>query len=90
MEFIICFRPCVKLIGQGIDSDALHACMRLLLRLTCAHPLAALFAHLGGVRSLLALKQIDGFAGFSSLATLLIRHTIEDANTLQYTMEKVG
>lgn len=51
-------------------------------------PTRCTVSHSGGVRLLLQLKQTHGFVGFSSLATLLIRHTIEDPNTLQYTMEK--
>ena len=35
------------------------------------------------------LTQASSFSGFSSLATLLIRHVMEDPVTLRQTMEKV-
>ncbi len=48
-----------------------------------------LFTQLGGVKMLLKLTQASNFTGFSSLATLLIRHVMEDPVTLRHTMEKV-
>ena len=38
---------------------------------------------------LLKLNQVSGFSGFESLATLLIRHILEDPATLKHTIEKV-
>merc|ERR1719266_2985969 len=80
---------CVSLMGLSVDADALNAILRLLLRLTQDFEQAVVFAQLGGVKMLLDLTQASSFSGFSSLATLLIRHVMEDPVTLRQTMEKV-
>lgn len=80
---------CVSLMGLSVDADALNAILRLLLRLTQDFDQAVIFAQLGGVKMLLDLTQASTFSGFSSLATLLIRHVMEDPVTLRQTMEKV-
>lgn len=82
-------RVCVGLIGVPVEPDTLHAVMRLCLRLTRNHTYAVTFAELGGLRLLLNLTQESAFTGFTSLATLLIRHILEEPNTLRHTMEKV-
>ena len=33
--------------------------------------------------------QMSSFTGFSSLASLLVRHVLEDGETLRHTLEKV-
>ncbi len=82
-------RASVTMMGLSVDSDALNAILRLLLRLTQNFEQAVVFAQLGGVKMLLDLTQASSFSGFSSLATLLIRHVMEDEVTLRQTMEKV-
>ncbi|XP_015788441.1 E3 ubiquitin-protein ligase HUWE1 isoform X3 [Tetranychus urticae] len=82
-------RACTGFIGIPVDPDTLHAVMRLVLRLTRNYEQAAIFEELGGVRSILSLTQSSAFTGFTSLATLIIRHVMEDPNTLRYTMERV-
>ena len=82
-------KSCVTLIGLPVDADALNAVLRLCLRLTQDFQLATDFASFGGVRMLLQLTQVSGFSGFESLATLLIRHILEDPFTLRHTIEKV-
>ena len=79
----------VGLINIPVEADTLHAVMRLSLRLTRNYEIAALFAELGGVRAILQLTQVSAFTGFTSLATLIIRHVLEEPNTLKQTMEKV-
>jgi E3 ubiquitin-protein ligase HUWE1 len=79
----------VALMGLSVDADALNAVLRLLLRLTQDFDQAVTFAEMGGVKMLLDLTQASSFSGFSSLATLLIRHVMEDPVTLRQTMEKV-
>ncbi|KAF0312883.1 E3 ubiquitin-protein ligase HUWE1 [Amphibalanus amphitrite] len=81
---------CVGLLAAGVDADTLQAVLRLCLRLTRQHSLAVRFAELGGIRHLLALRQASSFAGLNTLATFLVRHTMEDSATLRFTMEKVG
>ncbi|XP_066283508.1 E3 ubiquitin-protein ligase HUWE1-like [Branchiostoma lanceolatum] len=82
-------RACVGLVGIPVDPDTLHAVMRLCLRCTREHQHALQFADLGGTKLLLDLKQSSAFTGFNGLATLLIRHVLEEPNTLRHTMEKV-
>ena len=71
-------RAAVGLIAVPVEPDALNAILRLCLRLTRTFHEAALFAELGGIKLLLALTQASSFAGFSSLASLLVRHVLED------------
>ncbi len=80
---------CVGLIGIPVDRDALNAVLRLCLRLTQDFEQATLFTKLGGVKMLLGLNQSSNFNGFASLATLLVRHVMEDPATIRFTMEKV-
>lgn len=83
------FRCSVALLSVSIDADAVHAVLRLLLRMTRRHKFAELFAHVGGVRALLDLGQQQNFQGFFSLTALLLRHILDNDYTLKYTMEKV-
>lgn len=82
-------RSCVGFISVPVEADTLHAVMRLCLRLTRNYDLASSFADLGGVRAILSLTQKSAFAGFNSLASLIIRHILEEPVTLKQTMEKV-
>ena len=79
----------VALIAIPVNPDTLHALMRLMLRLTLEYEYAAQFATLGGTKHLLQLRQSSGFQGFTSLATLLFRHVLEEPSTLRHTLEKV-
>ena len=72
-----------------MDADTLHATLRLTLRLTREHRYAMIFAELGGPRLMLNLTQASAFQGFTSLATLILRHILEEPSTLAHTMEKV-
>ena len=80
---------CVGLLSIPADPDTLHAAMRLCLRLTRHYQHAESFAKLNGVKLLLNLSQSSAFSGFLTLATLLLRHLVEEPETLQHTMEKV-
>lgn len=82
-------RACVKLLAIPVDRDALHALMKVCLRLTRDYKNAAVFAREGGVQLLLDMTQASSFIGSVSLSTLLIRHTIEEERTLRLAMEKV-
>ena len=46
------------------------------------------FVEQGGARALLLLTQDSAVAGFATLATLLLRHVLEDEENLKHTMEK--
>ena len=86
--FLFC-RSSVGLIGIPADADTLHAVMRLCLRLTREQQFAQQFAELGGPKLLLQLTHASGFQGFTSLATLLFRHVLEEPRTLRHCFEKV-
>lgn len=86
----VLFRSSVGLIGKPVAADCLHACLRLVLRLTRDHHLACMFAELGGTRVILELTQASGFQGFTSLATHIFRHVIEEPTALRQTIEKVS
>ncbi len=83
-------RCSVYLIGLPVDPDTLHALLRLVLRLTREHQFAMTFAELGGTRLLLGLTQLSAFQGFTSLATLILRHILEEPNTMKLTLQKVS
>lgn len=82
---------CVRLMSPNIliDRDSLHALMKLCVRLTTKYDNAEVFAREGGIKLLLQMKQTSGYIGFSTLANLLIRHTLEEPRTLAMAMEKV-
>ncbi|XP_048511685.1 E3 ubiquitin-protein ligase HUWE1 isoform X4 [Athalia rosae] len=82
-------RACVKLLAIPVDRDALHALMKVCLRLTRDFKNAEVFAREGGVKLLLDMTQGSSFIGCISLSTLLIRHTLEEPRTLCLAMEKV-
>lgn len=82
-------RACVGFMKLGIEPDTLHALMRLCLRITKEWHHACLFASLGGVRTILTLNESSSFWGFQSFAALLMRHVLEEPNTLRHTMKKV-
>lgn len=82
---------CVRLMSPKIcvDRDSLHALMMLCVRLTTKYENAEVFAREGGIKLLLEMKQSGGYLRASTLATLLIRHTLEEPRTLAMAMEKV-
>lgn len=81
---------CVQLMAhQQLDRDTLHKMMRVLVRLTKNYALAEVFERFGGVDVLLNMKQNSGFIGFTTLATLLIRHLIEEPKTLSLAIQNV-
>lgn len=83
-------RACVGLLSLPVEPDTLHGVLRLSLRLTRCHEAAQAFAALGGPRLLLGLTQASAFAGFASLASLLVRHVVEEPPTLAHAMDKVA
>lgn len=79
----------MKLLAIPVDRDALHALMKVCLRLTRDYKNAEVFAREGGVKLLLEMTQMSSFTGCINLSTLLIRHTLEEPRTLRLAMEKV-
>lgn len=82
-------KTCVGFIQLPIDIHSLQAVMRLTFRLTRDYERAVMFAQRGGVRALQNLSESSQFTGFVSLATLIIRHVLEEPPVLSQTMEKV-
>ena len=81
---------CVQLMAhQQLDRDTLHAIMRVVVRLTKDYKMAEVFARFGGIDVLLNMKQSSGYIGFTTLATLLIRHVIEEPKTLSLAIQNV-
>lgn len=85
----ICYSACVKFLAIPVDRDALHAVLKVCLRLTRDYRNAEVFAREGGVKLLLEMTQMCSFTGCINLCTLLIRHTLEEPRTLRLAMEKV-
>ncbi|KAK5639592.1 hypothetical protein RI129_012084 [Pyrocoelia pectoralis] len=79
----------VRMLHYPIEKDLVHAIMRLCLRLTRDYDTAKTFANGGGIRALLRMRQTSSFNGYSSLATILIRHSLEEPQTLAHSLEKV-
>lgn len=88
MEPLFC-RCCTRLISIPVSPNTLQAVLKLCLRLTQEHKYAVQFVEQGGARALLLLTQDSAVAGFATLATLLLRHVLEDEENLKHTMEKV-
>ncbi|KAH8032153.1 hypothetical protein HPB51_023297 [Rhipicephalus microplus] len=88
-QMFVC-RACVGLLSIPVEPDTLHGVLRLSLRLTRCHEAAQAFAALGGPRLLLGLTQASAFSGFASLASLLVRHVVEEPPTLAHAMDKVA
>ena len=82
-------RACVRLMAIPVDRDALHAAMKVCLRLTRDYENAGIFVREGGVKLLLEMSQASSFIGCITLSTLLIRHALEEPCTLRLAMEKV-
>ncbi|CAH0561864.1 unnamed protein product [Brassicogethes aeneus] len=80
---------CVKLMHLQIEKDLLHSVLQICVRLTRDFENAKEFVKLGGVKCLLKMRQTCDFGGFGILATILIRHSLEEPNTLSFAMEKV-
>lgn len=80
---------CVDLISVPVECETLHAVLRLCLRCTRLHEMANVFVNCGGVDRLLALSQASAFTGFTSICTLIIRHILEDEQTLKHSMSRV-
>jgi E3 ubiquitin-protein ligase HUWE1 len=80
----------ISLKHEKLSDDLLNALMRLLVRLTRKHSLAVHFADLGGIPYLLESTKSRGrsFAGQKPLLVIILRHIIEDYDTLKYSMER--
>ncbi|KFD50140.1 hypothetical protein M513_08979 [Trichuris suis] len=79
---------CCDLLCPQTESDCLQAVLRLCLRFTRNHSLAAVFVSSGGVEKLLELRASQFFAELTIIVSLIVRHLLEDAPVLDHLMEK--
>ncbi|TYH65157.1 hypothetical protein ES332_D06G037000v1 [Gossypium tomentosum] len=75
---------CIK---SQFPSETMHAVLQLCSTLTRTHSVAVCFLDGGGVSSLLSLPTSSLFPGFDNVAATIIRHVLEDPQTLQQAME---
>ncbi|XP_010520834.1 PREDICTED: E3 ubiquitin-protein ligase UPL2-like [Tarenaya hassleriana] len=74
-------------IRNQLPSETMHAVLQLCSTLTRTHSMAVYFLDFGGVRSLLSLPSNSLFPGYDCVAASIIRHVLEDPQTLQQVME---
>ncbi|XP_022131797.1 E3 ubiquitin-protein ligase UPL2-like isoform X2 [Momordica charantia] len=75
---------CIK---KRLPCETMHAVLQLCSSLTRSHSVAVSFLDAGGLTSLLSLPTSSLFPGFDSIASTIIRHILEDPQTLQQAME---
>ncbi|XP_058209928.1 E3 ubiquitin-protein ligase UPL1-like isoform X2 [Rhododendron vialii] len=75
------------LISQHVPAVVMQAVLQLCARLTKTHALALLFLEKGGLVALFSLPRSCFFPGYDTLASAIIRHLLEDPQTLQTAME---
>ncbi|KAF2299815.1 hypothetical protein GH714_003600 [Hevea brasiliensis] len=75
---------CIK---NQLPSETMHAVLQLCSSLTRKHSIAVCFLEAEGVSSLLNLPTSSLFPGFDNIAATIIRHVLEDPQTLQQAME---
>ncbi|OIW04324.1 hypothetical protein TanjilG_32516 [Lupinus angustifolius] len=75
---------CMK---NQLSSDTMHAVLLLCSNLTRNHSVALTFLDAGGLSLLLSLPTSSLFPGFDNVAASIVRHVLEDPQTLQQAME---
>ncbi|XP_057982343.1 E3 ubiquitin-protein ligase UPL1-like isoform X2 [Malania oleifera] len=75
------------LIKQHVPAVVMQAVLQLCARLTKTHALAVEFLENGGMTALFNLPRSCFFPGYDTLASAIIRHLLEDPQTLQTAME---
>ncbi|KAL6580388.1 hypothetical protein OROMI_008412 [Orobanche minor] len=74
-------------IRKQLPSETMHEVLQICSTLTRNHSAAVSFLDAGGLHLILSLPACSLFAGFDSIVAVIIRHTLEDPQTLQQTME---
>ncbi|KAG6644475.1 E3 ubiquitin-protein ligase UPL2-like isoform X1 [Carya illinoinensis] len=74
-------------IRNQLPAETMHAVLQLCSTLTRTHSVAISFLDAGGLSLLLSLPTISLFPGFDNVAANIIRHILEDPQTLQQAME---
>ncbi|XP_068643121.1 E3 ubiquitin-protein ligase UPL1-like isoform X2 [Aristolochia californica] len=78
---------CCDLIKQHLPAMVMQAVLQLCSRLTKTHAIAMQFLENGGLTALFSLPRSCFFPGYDSVASAIIRHLLEDPQTLQTAME---
>ncbi|WOL02486.1 E3 ubiquitin-protein ligase [Canna indica] len=78
---------CCRCIQNQLPSETMHVVLQLCSTLTKVHSVAVSFLDAGGLHALLNLPTSSLFPGFNNVAAAIIRHILEDPNTLQQAME---
>ncbi|XP_075511798.1 LOW QUALITY PROTEIN: E3 ubiquitin-protein ligase UPL2-like [Primulina tabacum] len=74
-------------IRKQLPSETMHAILQLCSTLTRTHSVAVSFLDAGGLHLLLSLPASSLFVGFDGLMAVIVRHILEDPQTLQQAME---
>ena len=86
--YLFIFSNLVDLLSMPVASDVLNAAIRMLLRLTREFKQAKEFANKGGIQHLLNLKESSNFPGAIPLVILLLRHIVENTETMKHAVER--
>jgi len=78
---------CASLLKTELDPQTLQAVLQVVARLTRERAYAGRFLELGGLKSLLSVPQQRSFVHFIDLVEIIVRHLIEDPQTLQEAFE---
>uniref|UniRef100_A0A1J3I3S5 HECT-type E3 ubiquitin transferase n=2 Tax=Noccaea caerulescens TaxID=107243 RepID=A0A1J3I3S5_NOCCA len=76
-----------SLIKQRVPAMIMQAVLQLCARLTKTHALAVQFLENGGLSSLFNLPKKCFFPGYDTVTSVIVRHLVEDPQTLQIAME---
>ncbi|OVA07229.1 Ubiquitin-associated domain/translation elongation factor EF-Ts [Macleaya cordata] len=76
-----------RFIKQHVPAIVMQAVLQLCARLTKTHSIAMQFLENGGLTALFNLPKSCFFPGYDSVASAIIRHLLEDPQTLQKAME---
>ncbi|CAA0843325.1 E3 ubiquitin-protein ligase UPL1 [Striga hermonthica] len=74
-------------IRKQLPSETMHAVLQLCSTLTRTHSVAVSFLEAGGLHLILSLPARSLFVGFDCVVAVIIRHILEDSQTLQQAME---
>ncbi|XP_019051618.1 PREDICTED: E3 ubiquitin-protein ligase UPL1-like isoform X2 [Nelumbo nucifera] len=76
-----------EFIKQHVPAVVMQAVLQLCARLTKTHSIALQFLESGGLTALFNLPRSCFFPGYDTVASAIIRHLLEDPQTLQTAME---
>ncbi|XP_024977054.1 E3 ubiquitin-protein ligase UPL2-like isoform X1 [Cynara cardunculus var. scolymus] len=74
-------------LRNQLSAETIYAVLQLCSTLTRTHSVAVSFLNAGGLPLLLSLPAGSLFVGFDNVAATIIRHILEDPQTLQQAME---